>query len=256
MATTIERRQQIIQFVNEHGKVMVEDLAKLFHTSTVTIRNDLNALDKKGMLVRVRGGAMESNRLTQELTIKEKHSENVSVKRKIGEFAASLVQPDEALIIDSGTTTEEMARCLHSGGPLIVMTNGLNITGELSKFDNVDVMMTGGNLRKKSQSFYGRQAEDNLRHLRFDKLFLGVDGFDLKSGITTHFDAEASLNRVMCDVSSEIIVLADSSKFAKYGFHIIRPYHHISRLITDENIPQAYKEALESKGVIVDIVTN
>jgi DeoR family transcriptional regulator of aga operon len=254
MAKTIERRQGIIKYVNEFGKGTVEALAKQFDTSTVTIRNDLNSLDKKGLIVRVRGGAVESNRLTKELTINEKHSENLSIKRQIGKFAASLIQPGEAIILDSGTTTEEIARCLHDKQQLIIMTNGLNIASELSNVEEIDVMMTGGTLRKKSQSFYGRQAEDNLRHLRFDKLFLGVDGFDLKSGMTTHFEAEASLNRMMCEVSSEIIVVTDSSKFARYGFHIIRPFNNISRLITDKDIPQNYKDMLENKGVIVDIV--
>lgn len=113
--------------------------------------------------------------------------------------------------------------------------------------------MTGGTLRKTSYSFYGAQAEDALRHFRFDKLFLGTDGFDLSSGLTTHFDREASLNRVMCEVAREIILVTDSSKFGRSGYHFIRDFGGFNTLVTDSGIPDDYRSELKRLGVQVII---
>jgi len=254
MSKTIERRESIIHLVKDNGKVDVEELVTKFNTSAVTIRGDLNILHSKGLLVRTRGGAIASTFLTKELSVNEKHTKNLGLKQKIGQFAASLINDGESVILDSGTTTEEIAKNMHSKLNLNVMTNGLNIADVLSHSESCNVMMTGGTLRRKSQSFYGGQSDKYLKQLRFDKLFLGVDGFELNSGITTHFEAEAILNRAMCDVSAETIVVTDSSKFGQHGFHIIRGFADFDRLITDDGIPESYVDMLEKNGVIVNIV--
>lgn len=254
MPSTFERRQEIVLQTQKQGKVVVADLARQYNVSTVTIRNDLNDLGRNGFLVRCRGGAMASSKLAQELSVQEKYSEHHFVKMRLGQAVADLVVDGDSIIIDSGTTTEEVAHCLLGHKRLTVMTNGLNIANELAKNESVEMRITGGKLRKKSMSFYGRQAEDGLRHLNFDKVILGVDGFDLSAGISTYFEHEATLNRLMCDVSSEIIAVTDSSKFDQCGFHLIRPYSAISILVTDKGIPEAYAKALADSGVKVILV--
>jgi DeoR family transcriptional regulator of aga operon len=256
MLNTIERRHAIVKNVNASGRVDVAELAKEFDVSTVTIRTDLNDLNKKRMLVRSRGGAIAISRITKELSVKEKHSENQWIKEKLGLAVAKLVKNNESIIIDSGTTTEEVAKALHAHENLVVMTNGLNIASELALVENTQVLMTGGTLRHKSLSFYGRQAETSLNNLRFDKVILGVDGIELTSGLSTHFEHEATLNRLMCEISKEVIAVTDSSKFDRSGFHIIAPLKSIDTLVTDSNIPQIYIDYFEShhiKLVIVDI---
>lgn len=199
----------------------VATLASQFDVSTVTIRNDLNNLDKRGLVVRSRGGAVTNNRIAKELSVKEKHCKHLTVKKQIGKVVAEIIGDNESIILDSGTTTEEVAKALYDHQNLVVMTNGLNIANELSGSDNTQVLLTGGTLRKKSLSFYGRQAEASLANLRFDKVILGVDGIDESAGLTTHFEQEASLNRLMCSISKEIIAVTDSSKFDRGGFHVI-----------------------------------
>jgi DeoR family transcriptional regulator of aga operon len=115
-------------------------------------------------------------------------------------------------------------------------------------------MVTGGTLRQKSLSFSGPQAEASLENLYFDKLFLGVDGVDEKAGLTTYFAQEANLNRMMCKISREVIVITDSSKFKRKGFYVIRSLDAIDTLITDSRIPQSYKDYLENKDVKLIIV--
>jgi|TARA_B110000914_G_scaffold212705_1_gene213905 DeoR family transcriptional regulator of aga operon len=254
MLTVIERRQKIVEETNELGKVDVFELAKKYLVSTVTIRNDLNGLDKKGLIVRSRGGAVIYNRTTKELSIKEKHCEHLVVKQKLAIVAASLVNDGESIILDSGTTTEEIAKQLQNYKNLIVMTNGLNVASELVVGEENEVMVTGGTLRQKSLSFSGPQAEASLENLYFDKLFLGVDGVDEKAGLTTYFAQEANLNRMMCKISREVIVITDSSKFKRKGFYVIRSLDAIDTLITDSRIPQSYKDYLENKDVKLIIV--
>lgn len=254
MLTTIERRQEIVKKTNMVGKVDVAELAAEYQVSTVTIRNDLNHLNKKGLVVRSRGGAVINSRIAKELSVKEKHCKHLPVKQKLAAVAASLISDGELIILDSGTTTEEIAKQLHHHNNLVVMTNGLNIAAELAVSDGTEVIITGGTLRKKSLSFYGRQAEASLINLRFDKVFLGVDGIDEKAGLTTHFEHEANLNRIMCEISKEVVVITDSSKFNRNGFYVISSLDEIDTLLTDSRIPQSYIDYLESKHVNVIIV--
>ena len=251
--STVERREAIVRLVSEKGQARVEELSDHFQVSSVTIRNDLNYLDSKSMLLRSHGGAMSASGLTQEMPFQDKGGVHISQKSAIGAAAAGLVTDGESIILDSGTTTQQVARYLLDRKGLVAMTNGLNVAGELVKGAGIETMMTGGTLRKKSYSFYGTQAEDALRNFRFDKLFLGVDGFDLVAGLTTHFDREASLNRVMCDVSSEIILVADSSKFGSKGYHFIRSFGAFNTLVTDKGIPGDYLAGLQRQGVRVII---
>ncbi len=254
MLSTIERRQEIVNETNKLGKVDVAELAEKYQVSTVTIRNDLNSLDKKNLVIRSRGGAVVNSRIAKELSVREKHCEHLLVKQKLAHKAASLVNDGESIILDSGTTTEEIAKKLHCHKDLMVMTNGLNIATELAVSDDNTVLMTGGTLRKKSLSFYGRQAEVSLTNLRFDKVFLGVDGIDEKAGLSTHFEHEANLNRMMCEISKEIIVVTDSSKFNRNGFYIINSIDSIDTLITDSRIPASFIEHLKEKRIKLIIV--
>ncbi|WOH36273.1 transcriptional repressor AgaR [Thalassotalea fonticola] len=249
MLTTIERHSEIIQQINKTGKVSVEALASEYAVSTVTIRNDLNQLDKKSLLVRSRGGAISSSRITKELSFKQKHIQNHKVKKLLAKETVKLINNGDSIILDSGTTTEEVALCLHQHQQLKVMTNGLNVAAKLAQHDGIEVMVTGGTLRQKSQSFFDSQARDSLRHYHFDKIILAVDGFDLQAGITTHFAQEASLNRLMCEKSAEIIVVTDSSKFDKRSCHVVQNIDKINTVITDKGIPAEYIKAFAIAGV-------
>lgn len=253
-ANTIERRHDIVQATIDAGRVQVPDLAEKYGVSTVTIRGDLNYLHQKGLLVRTRGGAVASNRVSQELSVREKVTEHLEIKRRIAATAAREVREQDTIILDSGTTTAEIASELHHLRRLVVMTNGLNVAQKLVDAEGVEVLMTGGTLRKKSLSFYGRAAEDALQCYHFDKVFLGVDGIDFQGGITTHFEYEANLNRLMCKVARQVIAVTDSSKFKRSGVHKICDFSDIDTLITDRGIPEAFHEALTEAGVRVVIV--
>ncbi|MDF3124896.1 transcriptional repressor AgaR [Rheinheimera sp. 1928-s] len=251
---TIERQQEIVRLTQQLGKVAVRELADRFAVSEVTIRSDLAVLDQKKLLVRSRGGALINSELSRELSLKEKRHCYSALKQQLGAAAAALIRDGDRVILDSGTTTQQVAAHLADHKDLIVMTNGLNIAMELAQKEEVEVMLTGGLLRKKSMSFYGNVAEKSLRDYNFNKLILGVDGFDLKAGLTTHFEKEASLNRLMCDIANEIIVVTDSSKFDQRAFHVICGSANIHSLVTDSGIPEQYADYLTKQGVHLHII--
>jgi DeoR family transcriptional regulator of aga operon len=136
---------------------------------------------------------------------------------------------------------------------LVVVTNDVGILNELVSHQDVQLVFLGGTLRRKSLSFFGTQTEQALHGLHVDKLFLAADGFDIEKGITTHFELEALLNRKMCEVAREIIVVTDSSKFGRVCLHKILEPQRISTLVTDDGIPPEAREALARIGVQVII---
>lgn len=249
MRNTSQRRESILQMLAQQGSVQVTDLVDKLGVSAVTIRSDLNALEAQGMATRSHGGATLTRTPPPEHTIRQKDAINHEQKERIGAFAARLVEPGDNIIIDSGTTTISLARHLRDATGVTVATNGLNIAWELADAPGVDLILTGGLLRKQSLSIQGSQAETCLQAYSFDKLFLGVDGFDLQFGVTTHHEAEASLNHKMVERAKKIIVLTDASKFGRVSLHRIVQLDRVDTVITDASISQEYREGLQKLGI-------
>ncbi len=254
--TTSARRERIVNQLKAQGSVQVNVLASDFDVSTVTIRNDLSFLEKQGVATRAYGGAMLSAapQLEAERSIATKRTEHSTIKERIGQLAASLITPGSSIILDSGTTTYEIARHLHAHEDVIVMTNGMNVADALVDATSVDLLVTGGRLRRHSLSFFGTQAETSLQNYHFDMLFLGVDGLDPMMGVTTHHEDEARLNRCMCDAAKKIIVVTDSSKFYRASLHKIIGLDRVDKIITDDNIPPALLDIFTNKGIDVLLV--
>jgi len=249
MRNTSQRREQILQLLLDQGSVLVTDLVARLGVSAVTIRTDLSALESQGLVMRSYGSAKLLRRPPPEQNIEQKDALNAGLKEAIGAAAARLVAPGDNIIVDSGTTTLHMARNLRGLERVTVMTNGLNIAWELVGSEGVEVMLTGGLLRKQSLSVQGAQAEACLDAYNFDKLFLGVDGLDLKFGATTHHEAEASLNARMVARAKKVVVLTDASKFGRVSLHRIVLLERVHTVITDASIPREYREGLQRMGI-------
>jgi DeoR family transcriptional regulator of aga operon len=249
MRNTSQRRESILQLLVRDGAVQVTDLVEAFGVSAVTIRSDLSALEAQGLATRSHGGATLTRTPPTEHTIRQKDAINQQQKERIGARAAQLVEPGDNIIIDSGTTTISLARHLREAERVTVMTNGLNIAWELADAPGVDLILTGGLLRKQSLSIQGTQAEACLQAYNFDKLFLGVDGLDLQFGVTTHHEAEASLNHKMAERAKKIIVVTDASKFGRVSLHRIVQLERVHTVITDAGISPEYREGLQKLGI-------
>ena len=251
---TIERRAKIIEMLENDGQVKVPRLSQIFNVSDVTIRNDLDQLESKELLVRSRGGALRINRVGIDYQLDVKSKKHTNEKQLIGVKAAELINENDTIIFDSGTTTLEIAKNLSQFKNLTIITNALNIAGHLVNLPNIKIIIPGGSLRRNSLSLIGAAAEEGLKHYYCDKLFIGVDGIDSVNGISTPNMEEAHLNRIMIDVAKEVIVVTDSSKFFRRSFAFIAPLSKINTIITDNNIPEDEKLNLEKSNICLRVV--
>lgn len=253
--STVTRRAKILEELDLNGQVTVNDLSKKFSISEVTIRNDLTHLERQHMLIRARGGAIGIKHFKMELDppLSEKEKEFLNEKQKISKAALKFIDDGDTIILDSGTTTTEIARILHQFNNLTIITNALNIASILSEYPGFNIYMPGGILRKKALSLVGSLASENSRKFYCDKLFLGVDGFDTHQGLSTPNVEEAHLNSIMIEMAKKVIVVTDSRKFARRRFGFIAPTSAIHVVITDSGIRDEDKARLEQHGVEVII---
>jgi DeoR family transcriptional regulator of aga operon len=247
-----ERRHRIVELLISDGRVMVEALAMRFVTSAVTIRTDLAALEAAGSLERTHGGAvLRRDADDQPLTVK--HMLHHAEKVRIAKVAASLIEDGETVILDSGTTTAEIARQIRrlEGRSINVITNALNVANVLADVPFVRLIMPGGILRPESDSLSGPMAEAALANLQADRLFLGADGVDPERGVMTPHLAEAQLNAKMIEISQQVIAVADSSKLLRRNISLIARVEQLHMLITDSAASPDVVAELQRRGVEV-----
>ena len=249
----LERRTQILELLEKNGQVAVIDLSRRFKTSEVTIRNDLKALHDRGLVRRAHGGAVKVATVSMDPSLKVKAELHADEKRRIGAAAAALINDGDSIILDSGTTTAEIARHLKKLKlqSVTVITNALNIAVELMNCPGVSLIMIGGLMRPVSSSFVGPQAEAMMNEFHADRLFLAVDGFDLENGPSTPDVLEAQLNNVMIHSAKEVNVVADFSKLGRRSVSRIGSFNHIQRLITDKRATSEFTNGLRKKGIEV-----
>jgi DeoR family transcriptional regulator of aga operon len=254
MGSLTERHQYILSKLKKEGMVNVLSLCEDLNVSSVTIRKDLKLLEDKNLLFRTHGGGTLANPYTVDQHVNEKEKLRSEEKMDIGSFAASLIVPNDCIIIASGTTVLSLARNIKPKSNLTVITAALNVATELNLHPEIEVLILGGILRKSSSSATGSYAENILDDFSCSKLFLGVDGIDTEFGLTTTNVMEAQLNRKMIKAAQKTIVLADSSKFGKRGFGRICGVEDVEQVITDKGISDHTVETLKSMGIEVTIV--
>lgn len=249
--STKERRAEILQELQNHPEVSVAELSRMFRVSEVTIRKDLNELRKRNLLMRIRGGAIRLPETAPEadMGIREKQMYHYREKKAIGKMAASLIRENETVILDSGTTTLEIAKNLHDFKNLTIVTNAINIAVELASYKRFTVILLGGHLLEPSLSMVGPIAESTLKIFYCDKLFLGVDSFNLEKGVSTPNIEEANINQTMMSMAKETIAVFDSSKFNKRSFTFIAPVDKINTIVTDDGIPTDMRIQLKKMNV-------
>jgi DeoR family transcriptional regulator, aga operon transcriptional repressor len=244
MTTTSQRRQRILQMLMEQGSVQVSELSPSFNVSTVTIRNDLGFFEEQGLVTRTYGGAYLKSPAAQESGSPRYPVPDADVAVRLGAMAAERVRPGDTVLIDAGPVTRQLAKSIRRMRGLTVMTNGLDVLSELADAEGIQLICTGGMLNRTSLCFHGAQAEQGLDGYRFDKVFLNVDGFGIREGITSRDESEARMKRRMIDFAATCIVVADSSVFGRTGLHRIAQADQVDTIITDQDLPAKYRDAL------------
>jgi DeoR family transcriptional regulator of aga operon len=251
MRDTSERRREITAMLRSRGSVQVTPLSEQFGVSMQTIRKDLHYLEEHGVATRAYGGAISSEVVNAgaEPAIETKRVSHTEEKERIGRLAAGMVKAGDSIMLDSGTTTLQIARFLPDEEDITVVTNDFDVLGVLNQKRKIKIVMLGGELRRRNMAFYGAQTVAALDDLLLDKLFLGVDGFDVERGITTHHEPEAQLNRKMVETAREVIAVTDASKFGKVCLHRIIDVGDLDSLITDAAAPDYIDQAAERLGI-------
>ncbi len=250
----LERHTKILELIGERGKVEVSELSRLFRISEVTIRNDLKDLHKRGLVRRAHGGAVRVETVSVDASLQVKALQRAEEKQRIGAAAAALIKDGDSIILDSGTTTQQIARQIKGRKDLTVITNGINVAMELLGANDIRLVLLGGMVRQNSYSAVGHFTEDMLRQLSADKLFLAVDAFDLDFGLSTPNPEESKVNQAMVQIAREKILVADSSKFGKRSLSRIVPLSVIDKIITDDSLAEDIKAELRARGVELTLV--
>jgi len=242
------RRDAIIELISGEGFVDISRLRSEFGCSEATLRRDLEHLKQAGQLRRTRGGAIANG--AGELPFTLKLGEMAEAKRRIARVAASLIQEGQAIGFTGGTTTLQVARHLRTRSGLTVVTNALTIAMELAR-SKVRTVVTGGELRGKTYELVGPLSEPAASQIHLDLVFVGVDGFSVLGGLTTHNPMEARINRVLIDRSSQVVVVTDHTKLGRKTFAQIAPMSIVDILITDGEADKDAIAEVERSGIRV-----
>jgi DeoR family transcriptional regulator of aga operon len=254
-----ERRYTaILQRLREAGTASVEDLCAELGVSVHTIRRDLEDLHDRGMLRRVHGGASQLEPFFYEpfradLSFQEQIESHADEKRRIARAAAGLVNEGDVVAMTAGTTTTETIRCLPMNYRLTVVTNTVNVAMELCKRKDLEVFVTGGNLRGTWFSLVGPTAIQSISKVFIDTLFIGVNGIDDKRGLTCFNSDEAELNKAMVQQARRKIVVTDSSKFGLAANWLIAPTSAIDAIVTDSEATEEKLKPFRKRGIDIHL---
>ena len=247
-----ERLAVILEALASDGSVDVAELIGRLGVSAATIRRDLQLLEEQRMLTRTHGGAVAHDVL-YELPLRYKAARRQAEKKRIAAEASTRVSDGAVVGLTGGTTTTEVARAILDRRGITVVTNALNIAGELAIRADLKVVVAGGTARPESYELVGPVAEQALERLNLDVAFVGVDGISLEAGLTTHHEIEAHTNRTMIQRARHVVVVADSSKLGRVAFAQICGLDAIEELITDEGAPARAVRELTDAGIAVTV---
>lgn len=254
----IVRHQKILESLAGKESVSVSELSQLLDVTEVTIRSDLNSLAESGRVVRTHGGArLVEERLRQEYTFQTRKNFNSSVKQKIGEAAASLVNPSESIILDSSTTVLALAQSLRTKDEIkdiTVIPTGIWTAIELMSCQSINVLLPCGYLRHTTGSITGLPMQEFFDGLIIQKAFLGAWGISVENGVTDTHLLEIELKKKIIEKVKEIIVLVDGSKFYQSGLASYAAINQVSKIITDNAAPAEELEKIEKHGIEVSVV--
>jgi DeoR family fructose operon transcriptional repressor len=226
-----QRRQAILSDVRQASAVSAEELAHRYGVSLETIRRDLRGLRDQGLLERVYGGALAVR--STEGTFAARSALHSDSKQAIGRLAASLIEPDDTIVIDIGTTALEVARALPDKFRGRVLTNSVPVAMILSDNENIDLLISGGHVRPGDAACFGAHSDAFFREFYADKAFLGSGGVHATAGLTDYYPHEVTARRVILAQSAASYVLADASKLGAIAVHRVCPLNQVTAVITD-----------------------
>lgn len=250
-----ERRKLILELLNKNHAVTTAELRDRFDVSEMTIRRDLQVLEKEGLLRRTHGGAVSILGRSYEPLLRIRSTENTAAKAAIGRRAAEMVHDGDSVALDVGTTTLEIARSLHDKHNLTVVTASLPIAVEIATShlieSSIRLILTGGIVRAGELSMIGEIARQSYNKLHVDIAFIGVGGISLEDGLTEYNLEDTQIKQALLETAQKKVVVADSSKFGRTTFATIAPLSAIDAIVTDAGISDKILAALTERNICV-----
>lgn len=247
------RRESIKNMLERTGFVNVRELVSKFEVSSETIRRDLEAMEKNGILKRVHGGAVKIRQESSETVYQTRQACHILEKQAIAKVAAAMIHDGDTVIITPGTTALEVAKLLKNRSRLNVITNSLPISMELANCPGIGIVLLGGIVRGEDFSTTGVIAIENLSVFNANKLIIGIGGITPYHGITDYRMDESALLRTYINRVSCVIGIADHSKFGVVSVYNIRPANRLDHLITDSGTPEEIRQQYREMGIQVHI---
>ncbi len=248
--TTYERRHSLLEYLHKQPGLRVPELAAALKVSEGTIRNDLNALEQQGRLMRVHGGAVLNEPASlQNTSFRQRFQKNSAAKFTIAREAATLVEDGDSLLLDASSTVYYLARALAGRQRLRIITNGFDTARELAQNFSNTVILLGGVVNHDYSSVTGLLSERVIEELHVQKVFLSCSGFSLERGMTDEHMAEAHLKRKVIESAQQLFALIDASKFGKEDFTPFASPSQITRLFTDSDITAAWQTRFQEANI-------
>lgn len=244
-----QRREKIIDLLKEDGSAKVVNLARLFKVTEVTIRQDLEKLEAEGLIIKEHGGAFLKNAFDSARGLALMNQENLDKKALIAKKCLEFIEVGDTIILDSGSTTTEIAKNLIGFKHLTVITNALNIAMMLGSEPGIELIVTGGEFKPPTLSLTGQKAADFFKGLNVQKLFLATAGISLKSGLTYPSISDLVVKKAMIDAAETIYLVADSTKIGQSSLASLGALSLIDSVITDVGISEAEKEHFRSNDI-------
>lgn len=249
-----ERHLQILETARARGRVDVASLAKDLAVTPETVRRDLTALERRGVLRRVHGGAIPVERLGIEPGVADREGHAAGQKERIARAALEEVPEGGSIILDAGTTTVRLAEMLPTDRELTVVTHSIPVASILVSRPNVSLHLLGGIVRGRTLAAVGEWTRAQIAEVFADVAFMGTNGISVERGLTTPDVAEASVKRALMDAARRTVVLADHTKFGREDFARVAPLSDVDTVITDVELDVELAEDIENAGPRVVIV--
>lgn len=248
---TIERTNKILALVNEKSFVTVAELKEVLGVSEVTIRKLLNDMDHQGLLKRARGGAVSCTAALPEFAEHEKEKKNITEKKAIAKAAYELIEDDETVFLDAGSTTMELGKLIRNGNKrkIVVVTNAFNIANEMLDAVDIEVVFTGGYIRHKIMSCVGGITENTIASMCYDKAFIGANSISMQMGATTPNLYEAQVKQKVMECTKQSVLLCDSSKMGLTSMAKICPLSKFDIMISDSKLKGLSRDQIKELGI-------
>ncbi|GAE30879.1 DeoR/GlpR family DNA-binding transcription regulator [Alkalihalobacillus hemicellulosilyticus] len=247
---SVERFEAILHELEKKKIVKVSELSQLLGVTEKTIRIDLVALEEKGLLKRIHGGAVLHEESGSLFPIKERKSKYNERKLNLSEAALTLIKPNETILLDGGSTTRQLANLL-GDFPVTVITNDITIAYELMNKELVQLMVLGGTRIGTSSSLFGVQASDLLKRIRVNRLFIGATGVSIEHGLTVLNSFHIEWKRQILQCADQVTLVADSTKFEKVGLIQFAQINDVNEIVTDHQLDVHIRKEIEQLGVSV-----